>query len=144
MRPYQLLSFLAFTTSILGTAIPDPASPATVPEATPSGCSNKLVPPSGSEIQKAVAGCEGAPADPGIRNDIIDALPCKPVTLLFARGTLEHGNIGQLVGPSFVLALEKEFGKGNVAVQGVNDYPAVGLDYCLGGKTAGSRMIRSC
>ena len=145
MKPYYLLSLLGFATLIYGNAIPDPTSPATVPEATPSGCGNKLVSPSTSEIQKAVAGCEGIPADGGlIRNDVIDAMPCKTVTLLFARGTAETGNIGQLVGPPLVVALEKEFGKGNIAVQGVNDYPAIVPDYCFGGKAAISRRTGSC
>ena len=145
MKPYYLLSLLGFATLIYGNAIPDPTSPATVPETTPSGRGKKLVSPSASEMQKAVAGCEGIPADDGsIRNNIIDAMPCKPVTPLFARSTAKTGNIGQLVGPPFVVALEKEFGKGNIAVQGVNDYPAIVPDYCSGGKAAISRRTGGC
>ena len=48
---------------------------------------------------------------------------CKPVTLIFARGTTETGNIGSEVGPPLVTALQKAVGAGNLAVQGVN-YPA--------------------
>ena len=112
-------------------AVPNQASPATVPEATPD-CSGTFTAPSESEIAKAIAGCQGISADGGVRNDIIGG-KCKPVTLIFARGTSELGNIGQIVGPPFVVALEKEFGRGNVAVQGVNDYPAISADYCTGG-----------
>jgi hypothetical protein len=144
MIPSYLIAVLGFATSIYGNAIPNAASPATVPEATPSGCSKGAFSLSPSEIKKATAGCEGISREGGVNNDIIDALPCKPVTLLFARGTGETGNIGQLVGPPFVLALEKEFGKGNVAVQGVNDYPAVPLDYCSGGRAASGREIERC
>ena len=132
MKTTDILSFLSLTLLAYAHAIPDPASPVTVPEATPD-CSGALTVPSASEIAKAVAGCHGISANGGVRNDIIDGT-CKPVTLIFARGTGEKGNIGQIVGPPFVVALEKEFGKGNVAVQGVNDYPAVVHDYCAGGE----------
>jgi hypothetical protein len=132
MKATNILSFFSFALSACAHAIPDPASPATVPEATPK-CSGTFTPPSASEIGKAIAGCDGISANGGVRNDIING-KCKPVTLIFARGTSELGNIGQIVGPPFVVALEKEFGKGNVAVQGVNDYPAVTEDYCTGGK----------
>ena len=141
MTPSHLIAALGFATLIYGNAIHNAASPATVPEATPSGCSKAAFSLSPSEVKKATAGCEDISLEGGVRNDIIDALPCKPVTLLFARGTGEKGNIGQLVGPPFILALEKQYGNGNVAVQGVNDYPAAPLDYCSGGRAASSRRI---
>ena len=132
MKAANILSFCSLALRAYAHAIPDPASPATVPEAIPD-CSGTFTPPSPSEIAKAIAGCTGISATSGVRNDIIDG-KCKPVTLIFARGTSELGNIGQIVGPPFVVALEKEFGKGNVAVQGVNDYPAITQDYCTGGE----------
>ena len=132
MKAASILSFCSLTLLAYAHAIPEPVSPATVPEATPD-CSGTFTPPSPSEIGKAIAGCTGISANGGDRNDIING-KCKPVTLIFARGTSELGNIGQIVGPPFVVALEKEFGKGNIAVQGVNDYPAVTEDYCTGGE----------
>jgi cutinase len=55
------------------------------------------------------------------RNDVTSGA-CKPVTLIFARGTTEQGNMGSLVGPPFAKALEEAL-PGQVAVQGVK-YPA--------------------
>ena len=45
--------------------------------------------------------------------------PCKPVTIIFARGTLELGNIGLLAGPPFFDALAGIIGDDKMAVQGV-------------------------
>lgn len=55
------------------------------------------------------------------RNDLSG--PCKAITILYARGTAELGNVGLLAGPSFFNALGAIVGFDNVAVQGVN-YPA--------------------
>jgi cutinase len=48
---------------------------------------------------------------------------CKPVTLIFARGTTEPGNMGSIVGPPLADAMISLMGANQVAVQGVN-YPA--------------------
>ncbi|KAM0430599.1 hypothetical protein ACHAPT_005951 [Fusarium lateritium] len=48
---------------------------------------------------------------------------CKDVTVIFARGTSEAGNVGTVAGPPFFQALAKEVGSDKLAVQGV-DYPA--------------------
>lgn len=48
---------------------------------------------------------------------------CKPVTLIFARGTTEPGNLGTVVGPPLANALISLLGAEQVAVQGAN-YPA--------------------
>lgn len=44
---------------------------------------------------------------------------CKAVTVIWARGTTEPGNVGVLVGPPFFNALKSRIGGGNVAIQGV-------------------------
>ena len=44
---------------------------------------------------------------------------CAAVTIIFARGTLEPGNIGLLAGPPFFDILSAELGGGNLGVQGV-------------------------
>jgi cutinase len=53
-----------------------------------------------------------------IENDIVNNL-CKPLTLIFARGALEPGNMGLLVGSQLSTALKEAVGEENVAVQGV-------------------------
>lgn len=125
---------------VLGNAIPDPAllEKRAVPQATPTGtfCDGSGNPvPSAvvPDLASAVAGCQGVSAVGVTRNDIVNGI-CKPFTLIFARGTTEQGNIGSIVGPPFVLALQKVFGANNVAVQGVNNYPATTDDYCAGGE----------
>jgi cutinase len=49
--------------------------------------------------------------------------PCKKITLIFARGTTETGNMGITVGPSLAKQLRSVYGTTNVAIQGV-DYGA--------------------
>jgi len=62
---------------------------------------------------------------------------CKPYTIVFARGTLELGNVGVLVGPPFFQALKDRLGAANVAVQGIK-YDADIDGYFEGGDPAGS------
>lgn len=73
----------------------------------------------------------------------MNKLPCKEFTLIFARGTGEDPNLGNLVGPPFVYALNATFGTANVAVQGVNNYPATDATYCGGGSLTGSQNLAS-
>ena len=47
---------------------------------------------------------------------------CRPVTVIFARGTVESGNVGLLAGPPFFNALSAIIGGSNLGVQGV-PYP---------------------
>jgi cutinase len=66
--------------------------------------------------------------------------PCKPVTVIFARGTTEAGNVGLLAGPPAFTLLRASLGTAGVAVQGV-DYPAVVAGYLAGGDPAGSTTM---
>ena len=68
------------------------------------------------------------------RNELSE---CKPVTVIFARGTIELGNVGSLAGPPFFNALDVAIGAENVAVQGV-DYPATIAGYLEGGDKGGA------
>ncbi|KAK0516241.1 hypothetical protein JMJ35_000844 [Cladonia borealis] len=68
------------------------------------------------------------------RNELSE---CKPVTVIFARGTIELGNVGSLVGPPFFNALDVALGAENVGVQGV-DYPATIEGYLEGGDPGGA------
>lgn len=72
------------------------------------------------------------------RNDL--AGDCKPITIIFARGTVEPGNVGLLAGPPFFNALGSIVGYDNVAVQGV-DYPADIPGYLLGGSSSGTKTF---
>ncbi len=70
------------------------------------------------------------------RNDLTND-PCQRVTVIFARGTAELGNVGALVGPPFFNALEVILGAPDVAIQGV-DYEADIAGYLAGGDAAGA------
>ncbi|KAE9380672.1 carbohydrate esterase family 5 protein [Stipitochalara longipes BDJ] len=67
---------------------------------------------------------------------------CAAMTVIFARGTTETGNVGTLAGPPFFNALEAKVGAGNVAVQGV-DYPADIPGFLAGGDAGGSKKMAS-
>lgn len=67
-------------------------------------------------------------------NDLVDG-PCRALTVIFARGTTELGNIGAVVGPELKSQLNNKYNT-NVAFQGV-DYPADIGGYLLGGNADG-------
>ena len=73
-------------------------------------------------------------------NDLLNG-PCKAVTVIFARGTSESGNIGAIVGPPLEASLNNRLGS-NVAFQGV-DYPATIENYLAGGSSAGASTLAS-
>ena len=73
------------------------------------------------------------------RNELSE---CKAVTIIFARGTIELGNVGSITGPPFFNALDDLVGAGNVAVQGV-DYPATISGYLEGGDAGGAATTAS-
>ena len=73
------------------------------------------------------------------RNELSE---CKPVTVIFARGTIELGNVGAITGPPFFNALDLVIGAENVAIQGV-DYPATILGYLEGGDKGGASTLAS-
>lgn len=63
---------------------------------------------------------------------------CTEYTLIFARGTTEPGNVGILVGPPFIQALQSLVGTSALTIQGVNDYSASIDGYLEGGDPVGS------
>ncbi|KIW05457.1 uncharacterized protein PV09_03346 [Verruconis gallopava] len=65
----------------------------------------------------------GAIAATGSTASDVENGVCRPITLIFARGTTEPGNMGTVVGPPLADGMIQAFGANNVAVQGVN-YPA--------------------
>lgn len=74
------------------------------------------------------------------RNDLLDG-SCKAVTVIFARGTTELGNIGSVVGPQLKASLNADI-SGNVAFQGV-DYPATIAEFLIGGSPEGAATLAS-
>ena len=52
-------------------------------------------------------------------NDITNKTPCKALTVIFARGTSERGNIGSVIGPPLRTALQARVGADKVNYQGV-------------------------
>jgi cutinase len=66
-------------------------------------------------------GSGGGSSENGVKNKNC----CTDVTVIFARGTGESGNMGTISGPPMVKSLRAKLGAGRVTVQGV-DYPASG------------------
>ncbi|KXT02181.1 hypothetical protein AC578_5966 [Pseudocercospora eumusae] len=75
------------------------------------------------------------------QNQLFDGTPCRAITIIFARGTTEPGNVGTLTGPTFFQAVS-DLTKGNVAVQGV-DYAANIFGFFAGGDSDGSQKMAS-
>lgn len=71
------------------------------------------------------------------RNELAE---CRRVTVIYARGTIELGNVGSITGPPFFDALEALLGEENVGVQGV-DYPATIGGYLKGGDEGGAQRL---
>jgi len=65
---------------------------------------------------------------------------CKDMTVIFARGTTEPGNVGLVTGPPFFDALSAIIGQNSISVQGV-DYPASIEGFLEGGDAAGSQAM---
>lgn len=75
------------------------------------------------------------------QNDVTNGGGCKAMTVLFARGTTELGNMGSVAGPPFVSAVGKMMGGAqNLAVQGIA-YPADIPGFLAGGDAAGSKLM---
>lgn len=64
---------------------------------------------------------------------------CTDVTIIFARGTCDPGNVGVLVGPPFFQAVQDAIGSKTLNVQGVA-YPASIDGYLNADKGAGDTM----
>lgn len=71
--------------------------------------------------------------------DVDDGV-CAPLTLLFARGTIDPGNLGQVIGPPLCGNLSVLL-DGNVALQGV-PYPATVEGIAIQGNPGGAMMTK--
>lgn len=74
------------------------------------------------------------------QNGLTDGTGCKAMTVIFARGTTEQGNVGSLSGPPFFASLAASVGMENLAVQGV-EYPADIPGFLAGGDANGSSTM---
>ncbi|KAK4899416.1 hypothetical protein LTR27_003149 [Elasticomyces elasticus] len=68
-------------------------------------------------------------------NQLLDGTPCRAITILFARGTNEQGNVGTLVGPPFFQALATRWERVN--------YAADVAGFEVGGDPTGSVLLAS-
>lgn len=71
-------------------------------------------------LQQALADATGTDTT---ENDLEQNTPCADLTVIFARGTTEPGNIGLVTGPPFLKALREQLGSRTHSFQGI-EYPA--------------------
>ena len=134
----MIFCILSLVSLVLSSPVPDHV---VLPRATTTTSIAVTLTPGATGVpasQANPAGCANVNLAGETRNDIVSGLPCKPFTLIFARGTLESGNMGNLVGPPFEQALVSILGSAQVAVQGVNNYPADIAGFNAGGSATGS------
>ena len=121
----------------------NPAVPVQIPTGTACQGVPAASPVTDAQLAAAVAPCIGVQAAGSdfTRNDVVNGV-CKKETFIFARGTTEDPNLGNIVGPPFLTALNAVFGGSkNVAAQGVNNYAAIGAEYCAGGSLTGAQNL---
>jgi cutinase len=76
-------------------------------------------------------------------NQLTDGTACRPVTVIYARGTTQAGNVGEAnsEGPTFFNALSSLLGgTSRLAIQGVT-YPANVFGFLAGGDAAGATTM---
>ena len=76
-------------------------------------------------------------------NQLTDGTPCRPITVIWARGTTQSGNVGEAnsEGPVFFNAIAARVGGiSRLAIQGVT-YPANVLGFLAGGDAAGATTM---
>ena len=73
-------------------------------------------------------------------NQLTDGTACRDMTIIFARGTFETGNVGTYAGPQFFQAVANLTGESKFAVQGV-EYPADTHGFFAGGDPTGSQTM---
>lgn len=79
---------------------------------------------------------------PTTENGLTSSTACKAVTVIFARGTNEAGNVGEIAGPPWFSRLRASLGTAATTVQGVT-YTANVAGYTAGGSATGSKeMLR--
>lgn len=143
MFPLSPLGILPLTLLLAGTVVALPSSPSASSTIRPR-----------SEVLAVAAADPAAPPPPAVlppirqldqdlgndtQNGLVEGR-CAAVTVLFARGTLESGNVGTFAGPPFFQALATRLGPDRLNVQGV-EYPAVSKGFFSGGDASGSSKM---
>lgn len=126
-QPSSTMKFLPSVLSLLASAGLALAATAASASASPSSPSNK-------NIKRAYSSTYA--------DELTDGTACRDVTVLYARGTGQSGNIGAAtdVGPEFLDALAALVGARGLAAQGV-DYSASVEGFEEGGDPAGSALM---
>ncbi|KAF2476177.1 cutinase-domain-containing protein [Lindgomyces ingoldianus] len=75
-------------------------------------------------------------------NGVADKNCCTDLTIVFARGTSEAGNVGTVAGPPMFKSLRSKLGANRVTIQGVN-YPADAAGNINQGASGGPAMASS-
>lgn len=75
-----------------------------------------------------------------IQDELVNGSPCNALTVIFARGTGQAGNMGEYPGPQFVHETVGLIGKDKLSVQGLN-YSAKVTGFLKGGDTDGASML---
>ena len=76
-----------------------------------------------------------------LRSGSSSSAACGDITVVFARGTTEPGDVGVIAGPPFFDEIEDRLGGGKkLVVQGV-DYPANVQGFLAGGDAQGSKTM---
>lgn len=125
---------MLFTNSILlalaatATALPNALPPSKREAAAAPAFTFPSFPPGGG----------GGGSSSNTANDVTNKAPCKAITVIFARGTGESGNIGSVIGPPLQKALQSNL-PGQVNYQGV-PYPADAAGNAQQGGTGGALM----
>ncbi|KAF3483856.1 cutinase [Arthroderma uncinatum] len=83
-------------------------------------------------------GVESTDDEGTVENGILEHAPCQPLTMIFARGTNEAGNMGRIIGRPLAAALRKQTGN-KIIIQGVN-YDATPEGNLLLGLNGGPKM----
>jgi hypothetical protein len=99
------------------TAIPTGDVPAPTSTGATGGSNTGASGTIGTDCKPQAAGRGGS------ENGVTDKNCCTDMTIIFARGTGELGNVGTVTGPPMFKAIREKLGADRVTVQGV-DYPA--------------------
>ncbi|KAK5951487.1 hypothetical protein OHC33_007543 [Knufia fluminis] len=121
----------------LPTSLPDVSIglPTDAPSLVPSDVDTAIAAPTGG----ASTGGRTRYTSGSSANDVASNTGCTPLTVIFARGTGEPGNVGIISAPPMFKALIQNLGPESLTLQGV-DYPASAAGNINCGSGGGSQM----
>ncbi|KAH7080043.1 cutinase-domain-containing protein [Paraphoma chrysanthemicola] len=139
---YSLLPIVLFATTALSMPASAPVQPSSFPitDVVDSGLSIDEYAAQLDENSLTGLGLHKRQYSGSTYNQLTDGTPCRDITLIYARGTTQDGNVGapDTEGPTFFNALASRLGgTSRLAIQGVT-YPATVGGFLAGGDSAGS------